>query len=85
MRGKRIVSLALVASMVLTSGPFEMATKAYAEMERSVAYGDVNADGSIDLKDDLLLAKYLKGQNPEGFQVKNADVDGNNLVEEADL
>lgn len=85
MRGKRIVSLALVTSMVLTSGPFEMATKAYAEMECSVAYGDVNADGSIDLKDDLLLAKYLKGQNPEGFQVKNADVDGNNLVEEADL
>ncbi len=82
---KRIVSLTLAVSMVLTSVPFGMPMKANAATDSSVLYGDMNADGKIDLKDDLMLAKYLKGQSPVGFQAKNGDVDGNNFVNEADL
>jgi hypothetical protein len=41
--------------------------------------GDVNASGSIDIVDALLVAQYYVGLSPSNFIVSNADVtkDGN--------
>lgn len=82
---KRIVSVILAASTILATIPFGTPTKVYAAADSSLLYGDVNVDGKIDLKDDLMLKKYLEGQSQEDFQIKNADTDGNNVVDEVDL
>lgn len=49
------------------------------------SYGDVNADGEIDIKDALRLQKYLLEENPESFADKYADVNNDNEVDLKDL
>ena len=78
---KRILSLLLVAVTLLTSLPANF----LAATEKKIIYGDVNDDGAIDLKDDLLLKRYIAEQNPSGFHMKNADVNGDDKADFKDL
>ncbi|MEE5992202.1 MAG: dockerin type I repeat-containing protein [Oscillospiraceae bacterium] len=51
----------------------------------SVTYGDVNADGIVDIADVLTLNQHLLGIGDlEGDGNKNADVDLNGTVDDAD-
>lgn len=78
---KRVVSMLLVAALLVTSVP----VKVFATEVNTVAYGDVNADGKIDLKDDLLLKRYIAGENPSGFNFRNADVNVDGVADINDL
>ena len=51
----------------------------------SVIYGDVNADGIVDIADVLTLNQHLLGiLDLEGDGKKNADVDLNGTVDDTD-
>lgn len=80
---KRILSILLVAVTLLTALPANFIATS-AERQR-ILYGDANDDGRIDMLDDLFVKRYDAGQNPSGFSVKNADVNGDNVVNMKDL
>ena len=46
--------------------------------------GDVNSSGEIDILDALLIAQYLAGLAPAGFDYSSADTNGNGKVEFTD-
>ena len=46
--------------------------------------GDVNNDYSIDVIDALLIAQYIVGLNPEGFNTATADVTNNGSIDIVD-
>ncbi|MDO4155784.1 MAG: cohesin domain-containing protein [Oscillospiraceae bacterium] len=53
----------------------------------SIAYGDTNLDGVVDLRDAINMNKYLAGQitwTPDDQSYKNADVNADGTVGEAD-
>ena len=77
---KRILSGVLVAAIALTSLPMT----AFAQTN-NILYGDVNADGEIDLNDALMLKRYIAEEEPSGFQFKNADVNADKTVDMTDL
>ncbi len=78
---KRVLSMLLVATIVLTSVP----STVFAAGDSGIAYGDINADGSIDLKDELLLKRYIAEENPEGFNLEYADVNNDGVADLKDL
>ena len=78
---KRTVSALLAAVMVFSVQP----PKVFAEVPVKRAYGDVNTDGNIDVKDALLLQKHLVGMKPNNFNQKYADVNGDSKVDLKDL
>ena len=38
--------------------------------------GDVNHDGEVDVLDVTMMISYILGENPEGFYLDVANVDG---------
>lgn len=47
--------------------------------------GDVNEDGELDEKDVKAIADHIMGQTPEGFNKKNADLNGDGMINAADI
>ena len=47
--------------------------------------GDVNADGIVDILDVTDMISHVMGQTPEGFNVKNAHVNGSSLDSSVDI
>ncbi len=81
MMRKRIISFLMAVVVAMTS----VQISAFAAIDGNTLYGDVNADGKIDMKDDLALKRYLAGQIPSEFNVVNADVNEDGVIDEADL
>ena len=52
---------------------------------RTTLVGDVNSDGVLDEKDLKDLAAYIMGKTPEGFNKKEADLNGDDKVNAADI
>ena len=78
---KRTISGFLAFLMVFTLVP----PAAFASEPAMQAYGDVNGDGRIDVRDVLVMQKHLLGENPENFSAKHADVNGDQAVDLKDL
>lgn len=47
--------------------------------------GDVNADNVVDILDVVWLIRHLEGDSPDGFIPDAADMNGDGIVDEADL
>ena len=47
--------------------------------------GDTNGDGEVDEKDVSAIASYILGKAPEGFNLKAADLNGDEVVNVADI
>ena len=47
--------------------------------------GDANGDGFTDADDVKLIADYIMGKNPPGFNFNNANINGDSKVDAADL
>ncbi len=77
---KRLVSCILVVAFALTVIPTTVFAKT-----NNILYGDVNADGSVDLNDALILKRYIAEENPAGFSLLNADVNVDNEADITDL
>lgn len=77
---KRILSCVLAVVLTLSALPMT----AIAETV-SRRYGDVNQDGSIDLKDVLILKRCLAEQEVPEFHFANADVNVDERVDMSDL
>ena len=85
MRLKKIVSIILAIAMVVTMIPLSDTMNLYAEDSNMILYGDVNADGKIDIRDDLVLKRYIAGENPSEFNFENADVNVDGQADGKDL
>lgn len=77
---KRILSCILAAALIVTSFPATVFAA-----NNDIMYGDVDADGGIDLNDILILKRYIAEENPSGFNSVNADVNSDNRADMADL
>ena len=47
--------------------------------------GDANYDNEVDTKDIVAITEYMMGKEPENFNVKNADVNGDGIINIADI
>lgn len=77
----RIISLLLVFAMMFTAVP----STVFAAKAERVEYGDVNGDGTIDVKDVLVLQKHILGVETQEIHLKYADVNGDSAVDLKDL
>ena len=77
---KRILCCILAAVLILPSLPISVFAKT-----NGIIYGDVNADGEVDLNDVLILKRYISEENPSDFSFVNADVNVDNVIDMADL
>lgn len=78
---KRVISAFLVFVIVFSVLP----PVAFAKDTIKQSYGDVNGDGAIDIKDALLVQKFLLDDNPSNFSQKYADVNNDSKVDLKDL
>ena len=53
-------------------------------LERKVANGDTNGDGTVDAKDVTILRRYLAGWNPD-IHLDAADLNGDGVVDAKDV
>ena len=51
----------------------------------TVQTGDVNGDGSINVKDAVMIVDYLLGKAPENFNEAAADMNGNGKTDVSDI
>ena len=77
----RAGSFLLVFILLMTSVPLAPVVSA----AKQIAYGDVNEDGKIDIKDALLLQKHVLGVNAPTINLKYADVTGDSKIDLKDL
>ena len=47
--------------------------------------GDADGSGEVDAQDITAIVDYLMGKNPENFNKKNADANGDQKIDAADL
>lgn len=47
--------------------------------------GDANNDKKVDAKDVVVITDYMTGKNPENFNIKNADVNGDGVINIAEI
>ena len=80
-RLQRALCAFLAFVMVFTMIP----STAFATEIKSVTYGDINTDGEIDIRDALLLQKYLLGITPNSFNQESADVNDDSEIDLRDL
>ena len=52
---------------------------------QSSAMGDANGDLLVDMKDIVCIMDYLKGKNPAGFKEVSADMNGDGIINIADI
>jgi uncharacterized Zn-binding protein involved in type VI secretion len=51
----------------------------------SVIPGDANDDKKVDAEDIVTITEYMMGKEPENFNFKNADVNGDSVINIADI
>lgn len=54
-------------------------------LEADTVYGDTNGDKSIDMKDVLLIRKYMAGFGSKGMNLKAADANGDTSIDMKDV
>ena len=54
-------------------------------LEPSFLEGDANDDGEVDAEDIITITEYMMGKEPENFNFKNADVNGDSVINIADI
>lgn len=68
-----------------TAKPIETTTTTVTTTMESLQYGDINLDGSVDLRDAIVLNKYFaKSMILSESAQKNADCNANGNIEEED-
>ena len=56
-----------------------------ADIPKPALIGDANGDGDLSVDDVKAIADYIMGNAPEGFNEKNADVNGDENINVADI
>lgn len=51
----------------------------------SVIPGDANDDKKVDAEDIVTITEYMMGKEPENYIIKNADVNGDGIINIADI
>ena len=51
----------------------------------SIIPGDANNDKKVDAKDIVAISDYMMGKEPENFIIKNVDVNGDGIINIADI
>ena len=72
----------LTVALVLTAA---LSSLTLSILGASVLYGDVNGDGSVDMKDVLLLRKSIAGIEATPFDKAAADVNGDGSIDMKDV
>lgn len=80
MKRRILVLILAVAMIVSTIQPTDISAKTSGNM-----YGDVNGDGVIDLRDLLILKKYLSEEKTDDIALKNADLNVDRHVDLKDF
>ena len=47
--------------------------------------GDADDNGTVDANDIVMIVNYMMGKNPEGFVFSLADVNSDNVINDADV
>lgn len=47
--------------------------------------GNANGNGTVDAEDIVIMVDYMMGKNPDGFEFSLADVNGDNVINVADV
>ena len=47
--------------------------------------GDADDNGKLDVNDIVMIVNYMMGKNPEGFVFSLADVNSDNVINDADV
>lgn len=50
-----------------------------------VILGDADDNGKLDVNDIVMIVNYMMGKNPEGFVFSLADVNSDNVINDADV
>lgn len=80
---KRIISLTLTFSIILSMFPLNIMT-AFAQ-ESAVMYGDADGNGRVELKDVQFMEKYIDGDEDPAFNFEQADVNADGAVDDIDV
>lgn len=72
--------------LLLSLGLASIFTAAASAQDRTPSRlpGDVNGDGNVNIADVVTIDNYLRGLDPKSMNAVNADVDGDNIISEAD-
>lgn len=60
------------------------AAREYTLITEGAMPGDVNGDGKVTITDVVAIISYIRGENPQGFNVSAADVNGDDQITLAD-
>ena len=60
------------------------AAREYTLITEGAMPGDVNGDGKVTITDAVAIISYIRGENPQGFNVSAADVNGDEQITLAD-
>lgn len=77
---KRFMSVLLIVCMLFTMIPAGFITMAAGS---DILYGDANDSGKVELEDILLIERYISGEEVS-INLKNADVNGDGVVDKID-
>ena len=79
---KKVLAGLLAAALILTSAISSLTIQISGA---SILYGDVNGDGSVDMKDTLSLRRYIAGLIDDPFDKVAADVNGDGSIDMKDV
>lgn len=88
---KRIVSLLLTFSILLTAIPLNVfataAENSDAVADSNILYGDADGNGSVELLDVNLMERYIEGdeQAQAAIHFTEADVNADGALDEVDV
>ena len=68
-----------------TDGPYFVWKSGYFRLADSYAWGDVNHDGEVDIKDVAMTVNELLGIESKEFYIRNADFEEDNVISVADV
>ena len=68
-----------------TNDGSELTTTCVVTVNQLIIPGDANGDNEINATDYVATANYILGDIPEGFDIAAADLDGNGVIDVADL
>jgi hypothetical protein len=79
----------MVAKVVINSNdvlnPRYIVPVNFRMLPQSIASGDANCDGTVNILDVIATVSYLVGQNPAPFCPENADINGDGLINIVDV
>lgn len=76
---KKILCSLLAFLITFTAIPLDVFAK------ENVLFGDANNDGVVDLKDILIVKKYIAQQHVNQFNFLNADINSDKIIDEKDI